>query len=101
MHRALPGGLLEGAEDRVVLTTDGCLECGTCRVICTTHRDVEWEYPRGGYGIQVRLRPCLRTARCAGGSQLTANRRERGCNARAAPDCLDTIPAGVRGNIRF
>jgi len=31
--------------------TDGCLECGTCRVVCSEHRNVLWEYPRGGYGI--------------------------------------------------
>lgn len=36
----------------VQLITDGCLECGTCRVIC---RNVEWEYPRGGYGIQFKF----------------------------------------------
>ena len=29
---------------RVVLITDGCLECGTCRIICTDFRNVEWEY---------------------------------------------------------
>lgn len=50
-----PAGCYEGAADKVVLTTDGCLECGTCRVICATHRNVEWEYPRGGYGIQFKF----------------------------------------------
>ncbi|THF59223.1 ferredoxin family protein [Pseudothauera rhizosphaerae] len=50
-----PAGCYEGAESKVVLTTDGCLECGTCRVICTTHRNVAWEYPRGGYGIQFKF----------------------------------------------
>lgn len=39
----------------VLLTTDGCLECGTCRVICTEHRNVAWEYPRGGYGILFKF----------------------------------------------
>ncbi|ANQ85967.1 Ferredoxin-like protein [Azoarcus olearius] len=50
-----PAGCYEDGEGPVVLTTDGCLECGTCRVICTTHRNVEWEYPRGGYGIQFKF----------------------------------------------
>jgi len=45
---------LEG-NGRVVLITDGCLECGTCRVICTEHRNVDWEYPRGGYGILFKF----------------------------------------------
>lgn len=39
----------------ISLITDGCLECGTCRVICTEHRNVEWEYPRGGYGILFKF----------------------------------------------
>ena len=40
---------------RVVLITDGCLECGTCRIICTEFRNVEWEYPRGGYGVLFKF----------------------------------------------
>ncbi|MDA8094791.1 MAG: ferredoxin family protein [Betaproteobacteria bacterium] len=43
---------LDGSE--VVLITDGCLECGTCRVVCLA-RNLEWEYPRGGYGIQFKF----------------------------------------------
>jgi ferredoxin like protein len=39
----------------VTLITDGCLECGTCRVICTEYRNVEWEYPRGGFGILFKF----------------------------------------------
>lgn len=45
---------LEG-NGRVVLITDGCLECGTCRVICEEHRNIDWEYPRGGYGILFKF----------------------------------------------
>lgn len=40
---------------RVTLISDGCLECGTCRVICDEHRNVDWEYPRGGYGILFKF----------------------------------------------
>jgi len=40
---------------RVVLISDGCLECGTCRVICDEHRNVAWEYPRGGYGVLFKF----------------------------------------------
>jgi ferredoxin like protein len=39
----------------VVLTTDGCLECGTCRVICSEYRNVDWSYPRGGHGILFKF----------------------------------------------
>ena len=39
----------------VNLVTDGCLECGTCRVICQDHGNVSWNYPRGGYGISYKF----------------------------------------------
>jgi ferredoxin-like protein FixX len=32
----------------VTLITDGCLECGSCRIICTELSNVEWEYPAAG-----------------------------------------------------
>ncbi|MEU6538376.1 ferredoxin [Streptomyces sp. NPDC047000] len=32
----------------------GCLECGTCRVVCVTGGIVRWTYPRGTYGITYR-----------------------------------------------
>lgn len=41
-------------DGRVTLITDGCLECGTCRVVCA-ERNVQWEYPRGGYGILFKF----------------------------------------------
>jgi ferredoxin like protein len=40
---------------QVEITTDGCLECGTCRVICAGTDDIEWNYPRGGFGIQFKF----------------------------------------------
>lgn len=39
----------------VVLISDGCMECGTCRVVCDEHRNLAWEYPRGGYGILFKF----------------------------------------------
>ncbi|OIQ77207.1 ferredoxin-like protein FixX [mine drainage metagenome] len=39
----------------VTLITDGCLECGSCRVICTEHHNVDWDYPRGGHGILFKF----------------------------------------------
>jgi ferredoxin like protein len=32
----------------------GCLECGTCRVMCTNRGIIKWEYPRGTFGISYR-----------------------------------------------
>ncbi|ANJ66276.1 ferredoxin [Halothiobacillus diazotrophicus] len=39
----------------VELNTDGCLECGTCRIICSEHHNVDWAYPRGGHGILFKF----------------------------------------------
>ena len=33
---------------------EGCLECGTCRITCR-YGALEWEYPRGGFGVQFRF----------------------------------------------
>ena len=32
----------------------GCLECGTCRLVCVTGGIVRWTYPRGTYGVSYR-----------------------------------------------
>lgn len=39
----------------VNLVTDGCLECGTCRIICQDEGNLSWTYPRGGYGISYKF----------------------------------------------
>ena len=39
----------------VTLITDGCLECGSCRIICSEHTNVDLEYPRGGHGILFKF----------------------------------------------
>ena len=33
---------------------EGCLECGTCRIVCR-YGALEWAYPRGGFGVQYRF----------------------------------------------
>jgi ferredoxin like protein len=33
----------------------GCLECGTCRLMCKNKGIVKWVYPRGTYGINFRF----------------------------------------------
>ena len=35
--------------------TDGCRECGSCRILCSEHGNIEWEYPRGGHGILFKF----------------------------------------------
>ena len=40
---------------QVEITVDGCVECGTCRVIGEPSGDIEWSYPRGGYGVLFKF----------------------------------------------
>ena len=42
-------------EGRVEISVDGCLECGTCRVVTAKTQDIEWSYPRGGFGVQFKF----------------------------------------------
>lgn len=34
---------------------DGCLECGTCYVVCDRNAFSRWRYPRGGFGVSFRM----------------------------------------------
>lgn len=40
---------------QVEIATDGCVECGTCRIIAEPTGDIEWNYPRGGYGVLFKF----------------------------------------------
>ena len=43
------------ATGQVEVTADGCMECGTCRVLAEPGGDIEWSYPRGGYGVLFKF----------------------------------------------
>ena len=43
------------AEGRVEITPDGCLECGTCRIVTSATGEIEWNYPRGGFGVLYKF----------------------------------------------
>lgn len=52
---ACPAGLYSVNENgEVVLSSDGCLECGNCLVACGPEV-LEWQYPNGGCGVQFRF----------------------------------------------
>ncbi|MBP8979762.1 MAG: 4Fe-4S dicluster domain-containing protein [Syntrophobacterales bacterium] len=54
MTTICPAGLYGETEGgKVSLTVDGCLECGTCRLVCSPEV-LSWEYPEGGTGVQFR-----------------------------------------------
>lgn len=55
LHRlvlACPAGLYQlDEEGNLCFSFEGCLECGTCRVIGGGGSVKSWDYPRGGMGI--------------------------------------------------
>ncbi len=40
---------------KLTFVHDGCLECGTCYVVCRKQAFSRWRYPRGGFGVSFRL----------------------------------------------
>jgi ferredoxin like protein len=51
-----PAGCWGMQEDGTIVSTlDGCLECGTCRILCAETDDLEWSYPRGGFGVLYKF----------------------------------------------
>jgi ferredoxin like protein len=45
-----PADCFKLTSEKVTFSYEGCLECGSCRLVCD--RDaVEWAYPRPGFGI--------------------------------------------------
>lgn len=39
---------------QIVVSFEGCLECGSCRIVCGLG-GLSWKYPRGGKGICYRF----------------------------------------------
>ncbi len=42
-------------EKKMTFVYDGCLECGTCYVVCRPGAFKLWRYPRGGFGVSFRM----------------------------------------------
>lgn len=40
---------------QVEIAVDGRVECGTCRVVTAATGEVEWNYPRGGFGVLYKF----------------------------------------------
>ena len=41
-------------EGQVNFEYAGCLECGTCRVMCSDKGVTRWNYPRASFGVTFR-----------------------------------------------
>jgi len=49
-----PAHVYQWKDGHIIVSYEGCLECGACR-ICCNHDNIDWKYPRGGFGIQFRM----------------------------------------------
>jgi ferredoxin like protein len=47
---ACPAGCFKAGGEGVTFSYEGCLECGSCRVVCDKGA-IDWSYPRPGFGI--------------------------------------------------
>jgi ferredoxin like protein len=45
-----PAECFKRVEDHITFSFEGCLECGSCRIVCSTEA-LDWNLPRGGFGI--------------------------------------------------
>ena len=53
---ACPAGLYKIESDgRIAFDYAGCLECGTCRILCAGTVVQKWDFPEGTLGVEFRL----------------------------------------------
>ena len=55
VHLCPAGCYSASADGQVEITPDGCLECGTCRIMTRATNELEWDYPRGGFGVLYKF----------------------------------------------
>jgi len=48
-----PAQVYKWENDSLSVGYNACLECGACRIGCP-FGNIEWRYPRGGFGLQYR-----------------------------------------------
>jgi ferredoxin like protein len=49
-----PAQVYRWEEDKLAVSYENCLECGSCRVGCR-FGSVDWRFPRGGFGVSYRF----------------------------------------------
>jgi len=56
MTTVCPAGCYaNNAAGQVEVVADGCMECGTCRILLEPSGEITWTYPRGGYGVLFKF----------------------------------------------
>ncbi|MCD6351641.1 MAG: 4Fe-4S dicluster domain-containing protein [Armatimonadetes bacterium] len=40
--------------DHLQVAYENCVECGVCKIVCP-YDNIDWRYPRGGYGVFFKL----------------------------------------------
>lgn len=56
MLNACPAGLYKkDTQGEITFEAHGCLECGTCRILCEETTFARWRYPQAGYGVTFRF----------------------------------------------
>jgi len=48
-----PAKVYTWEENKTVVAYNNCLECGACRIYCP-FGNIDWDYPRGGFGISYK-----------------------------------------------
>jgi len=48
-----PAEVYSWEEDRLIVSYDNCVECGSCRIVCP-YANIQFRYPRWGKGIGYR-----------------------------------------------
>ena len=41
-------------EDKITVSHDNCLECGTCRQVVPDEKKLKWKFPDGGMGVKYK-----------------------------------------------
>lgn len=54
-HACPAGCYSQNDQGQVEANVDGCVECGTCRVLTAKTGEIEWNYPRGGFGVLYKF----------------------------------------------
>ena len=51
-----PAEVYELRDDKIVFNFEGCLECGSCSIACSTRGNgaIDWHNPKGGHGIDYK-----------------------------------------------